>query len=125
MTTIKSEFGFYCEKLASEFLEKRGYLIIERNYRKPWGEIDIIAKLGRIMCFVEVKASRGIHPGFEPELRAGYKKMHKVARTAQMYMADKKFQPEQEFRFDLITVVFDSLNKTAKIKHFHNIDVIG
>ncbi len=120
--TKRSQFGFFAEDLAVEFLIKRGHELIDRNYRKPWGEIDIITKDGDVLCFVEVKASKESHPGFEPELRAGEKKMHKVVRSAQIYLANKKYGPEQEWRIDLITIVLDRKKGVAKIRHFKNID---
>jgi Holliday junction resolvase-like predicted endonuclease len=43
------------EKIAIRFLESKGYIMIERNYRKKWGEIDIVCKKGRRVYFVEVK----------------------------------------------------------------------
>ena len=51
------EFGSFAEGLAEKFLKDRGYKILGRNYRKPWGEVDIIAEKEGIVIFVEVKAS--------------------------------------------------------------------
>ena len=77
MVTQRTELGFAAEKIAGEFLEKRGYVILARNYRKPWGEIDIVCEKEGILVFVEVKANKTAAIGFEPELRADRKKMIK------------------------------------------------
>lgn len=118
-----SELGFLAENLAARYLEKRGYAILELNYRKPWGEIDIIALKEGILVFVEVKANRKIIAGFEPELRANSSKIVKVVRTARTYLAERKYDPEQEWQIDVISVGLDESKEIAKIKHFKNVDV--
>ncbi|KKR02649.1 MAG: hypothetical protein UT29_C0001G0129 [Candidatus Yanofskybacteria bacterium GW2011_GWA1_39_13] len=118
-----SELGFLAENLVARYLEKRGYTVLELNYRKPWGEIDIIALKEGILVFVEVKANRKIIVGFEPELRANSSKMIKVVRTARTYLAEKKYDSEQEWQIDIISVGLDESKGVAKIKHFKNIDV--
>ncbi len=118
-----SELGFLAENLTARYLEKRGYTILELNYRKPWGEIDIIASKAGILVFVEVKANRKIIAGFEPELRANSSKIKKVVRTAKTYLADKKYSPNQEWQIDIVSVGFDEPNEVAKIRHFKNIDI--
>ncbi len=118
-----SELGFLAENLAARYLEKRGYSILELNYRKPWGEIDIVASKQRVLVFVEVKANRKIIAGFEPELRANGSKINKVVRTARTYLAAKKYSPLQEWQVAVISIGLDEPREMAKIKHFKNIDV--
>mgnify|MGYP001608932769 CR=1 FL=1 len=118
-----SELGRLAERLAEEFLKKRGFTILDRNFRKPWGELDIVAKEGNVIVFIEVKANKEDIIGFEPELRAGNKKLHKVVRTAKTYLSSKKIGLETEWRVDIITVIFNKGRGTAKIKHFPNVDV--
>lgn len=118
-----SELGFLAENLATRYLEKKGYAILELNYRKPWGEIDIIAKKEGILVFVEVKANRKIIAGFEPELRANNSKIIKVVRTARTYLAEKKYSSVQEWQIDVISIGLDEPKDLAKIRHFKNIDV--
>jgi putative endonuclease len=118
-----SELGFLAESLAAKYLEKKGYTVLDLNYRKPWGEIDIVASKEGILVFVEVKANRKIIPGFEPELRANSSKMAKVVRTARTFLAEKKYGPEQRWQIDVISIGLDETREVAKIKHFKNIDV--
>ena len=118
-----SDLGFLAENLASLYLEKRGYSVLDLNYRKPWGEIDIVASKEGILVFVEVKANRKIISGFEPELRVTSSKIDKVVRTARTYLAEKKYSPLQEWQVDIISIGLDEPRDMAKIKHFKNIDV--
>ena len=118
MVTQRTELGFAAEKIAGEFLEKRGYVILARNYRKPWGEIDIVCEKEGILVFIEVKASKTATVGFEPELRADWDKMAKVRRTAETFLAAKKYDSGQEWQLDVIAVSFDKEKGAAKIKHF-------
>lgn len=120
--TTGKEFGFLAENIAARHLESKGYEVIERNYRRPWGEIDLIAKSDDVVVFVEVKAnSRGFAGNFEPELRVDHRKVAKIARTAQLYLGDDPKASDIEWRVDVVSVTFDELAKKAKIKHFKNI----
>lgn len=121
MITQRTELGFAAEKIAGEFLEKGGYKILARNYRKPWGEIDIVCEKEGIVVFVEVKANKSAIAGFEPELRADWRKMVKVERTAETFLASKQYEPDQEWQLDVISVSFDKGRGVAQIKHFKNV----
>jgi len=123
------EFGSFAEGLAEKFLEDRGYKILGRNYRKPWGEIDIIAeKLARssggesILIFIEVKASDSPAPkGFEPEKRVNADKVKRIKRAAQTYIQQNNLD-DRSWQIDIVAVEFDRDRGVAKITHFKNID---
>lgn len=118
----RKEFGNLAESIAAKYLENGGYEIIERNYRKPWGEIDIIAFKNNICVFVEVKAnSREFSDGFEPEVRADKRKLDKVLRTAKLYMNDQECREDFEWQIDVISVTLTANGEKAKIKHFKNV----
>lgn len=118
-----SFLGFQAEVWASRYLEKKGYKILGHNYRKPWGELDLIASKEGLIIFVEVKANRIEHQAFEPEIRADWKKMSKVVRTARTYLASHDFPPEQEWQIDVISVTFVKKRGVAKIRHYKNIEI--
>ena len=115
-----SKLGVIAENKAIEYLESGGYSVISRNWRKPWGEIDIIARKDGILVFVEVKAGRT--GGFVPELHADNRKMHKVLRTALSYLSAKKIQAEQEWRIDVIAITLDDREAVRHLNHYENIE---
>src|SRR3990167_10107587 len=94
---IRKDVGRGGEEIAAQFLARKGYKVIERNYRRKWGEIDIIAEKDGTVRFVEVKAvSRENIPvngsreiDYRPEELVHKSKMRKVARTAALYI-DRK-----------------------------------
>lgn len=119
--TAKTQLGFAAEQIAATYLESKGYSVLARNYRKPWGEIDIVCEKEGIVVFVEVKANKSAIAGFEPELRADWKKMAKVERTAETFLASKQYDPDQEWQLDVVSVSFNKERGVAQIKHFKNI----
>lgn len=118
---MKSDLGLYAESLVARYLSEKGYEILDRNFRRKWGEIDLVAKKEGILVFVEVKASGRPSPGFEPELRAGKEKMKKVLRSAKVYLAYKKIPQDSEWQMDIVAVTFNKEKGLANIKHFKNI----
>ncbi|ACM22609.1 hypothetical protein ACMTAS_0256 [Thermotoga neapolitana DSM 4359] len=74
------------EDLACDFLKKKGYRILERNYRTKYGEIDIIARCGKETVFVEVKSGRG---KVDPLERIDMKKVRNIEKAAKLYMLQK------------------------------------
>lgn len=119
----KAELGYLGEKYVAQYLEGKGYALMDRNYRKPWGEVDLIVKKDGVLVFVEVKASRAYRAGFEPEVRANPEKMAKVHRTARTYLAQMRYPEDQEWQIDIISITFDTINKSAQIRHFKNIEL--
>lgn len=120
--TQKTQFGNLTEKYALQYLESKGYGIISKNYRQPWGEIDLIAEKEGILVFVEVKANNKEIEGFEPELRVNREKIKKIIRTARTFIAEKRYGPEQGWQIDIIAITLDKSRKMAKISHFKNIE---
>lgn len=126
------EFGSFAEGLAEKFLKKRGYKIVGKNYRKPWGEVDIIAEKSafvkasadeeKILVFVEVKASNSPAPkGFEPEKRVSNDKIKRIKRVAQTYIQQNNLDG-RSWQIDIIAIELNKDRGTAKITHFKNID---
>ncbi len=90
------------ELLAKDYLEDRGYVIIERNYRCSVGEIDIVARHGQTLCFVEVRTCSNDEFG-HPLDSIGPKKQTKVRQVAGVYLSQRApYAPE--YRFDVIGV---------------------
>lgn len=94
------------EDRALEFLRAQGYRILARNYRWRGGEIDIIARDGGCLSFIEVKARADER--FSPvEEALTPQKRERLIQTAQHYIA--KHRPEVDLRFDVVAIVGDEI----------------
>ncbi|HLF20375.1 MAG TPA: YraN family protein [Bacteroidota bacterium] len=113
MVLNKRQRGNVGEELAAKFLIKKGYRILERNYRFEHGEIDLIAEDGDELVFVEVKARTSKLFG-EPEDSITEKKEGHVRDTAEGYLYEKGIE-NRTCRFDVIAVDFH--NGVADIRH--------
>lgn len=122
------ELGGFGENLACEYLVKKGYNILERNYRIKFGEIDIIAKKRWTLLhlfnkqsihFVEVKTIVA-QDGFFPEDRVDYKKQHKLRKMAEIWLSQKKFKPDHPCQIDVIGIVIDPDTQAPTIRYFPN-----
>lgn len=109
MSIATRQFGVDGESLATEFLKKKGYRILERNYRTRRGEMDIIAENDGALVFVEVKARRGDQFG-GPHGAVGWRKQQQLIRVASHYMARHRIQ-NRDCRFDLVLISEDPLRK--------------
>ncbi len=118
----RGELGFFGEEYAARYLKSKGYRIVGHNYRKPWGEIDIIAEKEGVMIFVEVKANKQAVAGFEPERRVNPHKRRKMLRIAKTFLIDHKFPPDQPWQTDVLAITFDKERGVAKVTHFKNIE---
>jgi putative endonuclease len=94
--------GATSEDRAVSFLERRGYRIVERNFRCKVGELDIVARDGRTLVFVEVRSRRSAEHGSAVEA-VGWNKRRKVTRVAQAYLAIRRPFFE-EARFDVVAI---------------------
>ncbi len=111
---IVGEFG---EKLAREFLLKRGYEIIEKNIKLSYREIDIIAKKNNDLIFIEVKTRTTNKFGGADE-SVYMNKIESLKNAVENYLEnlDKNFY--NDLRIDLIAVNVDKVKKIANIKHY-------
>jgi putative endonuclease len=90
------------EDIAVAYLISRGYRIVERNYKCPLGEIDIVAREGDEIVFVEVKSRKSEEFG-DPQLAVGLKKQKKVSRISLAYLKEKHLYPCNA-RFDVVAI---------------------
>ncbi len=125
--TLKREVGDIGESYTCNFLEKSGYTIIERNYLKKWGELDIIASKKGIMYFIEVKTitSNFFFNGtnwYRPEDNVHKWKIRRLKRTIQTYLAEREVSDEVEWEFSVITVVIKrGTHELYRIEHLENL----
>ncbi len=116
------ELGNFGENIAMRYLQARGYTIIAQNYSKPWGEIDIIARHGEVVVFVEVKTNdKEYAGGFKPEVRVNHDKLAKITKTAMLYLEYELKSLDHEWRVDIIAVTLNRGQQKASIRQFKNI----
>lgn len=94
--------GIKGEKLAADFLREKGYGIISRNFKTPIGEIDIIAKDGKTLVFVEVK-TRSDNTFGQPFEAVNYRKREKLKKVALYYLKNNS-KKEASSRFDVLSI---------------------
>lgn len=104
--------GFLGEEKACQFLKKKRYKIVERNFKNCIGEIDIIARIKKTIVFVEVKARESDRFGLPCEA-VGHFKQNKIRLVAQSYIKLKRLE-NFEIKFDVIEIL------DGKINHIEN-----
>lgn len=131
--TIKQKVGVLGEEIATKYLENKGFIVIERNYLKKCGEIDIIAQKGEILHFIEVKSvscesfgafERDVSretSSYRPEDNIHAAKQKRLARTISVYLIEKFKDSEPLWQFDVITVRLDLKTKQAEVGFLENI----
>lgn len=102
MTLLKKEKGNQGERLAEDYLLKQGYEILARQYRSRFGEIDLVARQGRIICFVEVKARYSDEFG-SPFEAVSPAKQRKLQKMALWYLQEHKAL-DVDARFDVVGI---------------------
>ena len=124
-TSVSQKTGEIGENIAVRFLMKQGYSILERNYTKKWGELDIIAEKKRRLHFVEVKSvSRETLEDVTPETLDQYHpednmhpwKLKRLGRTIQTYLLSNKVPEDKEWQTDLLVVFLALKDKKARVK---------
>lgn len=109
--------GRWGEKVAAIHLEAKGYEIVDRNWRCPQGEIDLIGRAGSELIFIEVKTRYGREMGY-PEEGLTQAKGKKLVELAQLYLANNEM--EVDWRIDLVAVELDESGKLIRCEHIPN-----
>lgn len=108
--------GTVGEAVAAKYLKNKGYKILEKNFRKVYGEIDIIAQKGENIAFVEVKTRKSDAFGTPAEF-VTVKKQKRIIKAAYTYIQKKDL--DAEFTFDIVEVYYDG-RRVEKINHIEN-----
>jgi len=111
----KKDVALFGEEKALDFLKKKGFRVIDKNYKTKFGEIDIIAQDKKTVCFVEVK-TRDIDTEIEPKESVDIRKQEKISKSALYYLKENNLL-RRPARLDVISI---------KIKGFQiqNIELI-
>ena len=112
--------GKLAELKAAQYLTGKKYIIVDCNFYCRFGEIDIIAKKGKTLAFIEVKM-RNINSIAQPKEFVDYNKQQKMIATAKYYLMKNKTKLQP--RFDVIEVIYHN-NEIKSIKHLENAFII-
>jgi putative endonuclease len=120
MTVARRRTGEIAEELVARRLAAAGWEIVERNARTRFGEIDIVARDGRTLVFVEVKGARA-GTSFGPEkpiLAIDARKQRRVRRLATAWMSERRDRPRyDEIRFDAVGVTLDRAGRPIDVDY--------
>lgn len=109
-------FGKEGERLAEEYLKKKGYVVLDTNFRWGKNEIDLIALDGPFLVFVEVKTRHSVWAG-NPEMAVTKEKQRAIVRAANGYI--EKHNRKEEARFDIVSILVTGKNN-LQITHLTN-----
>ena len=126
--TDRQKLGKRGEGEACAYLEKQGFTVIERNYWKPWGEIDVIARRGDELRFVEVKTVSREKIGerdddYEPEDNIHPWKRERLRRVIETYLLAHPHFDELEWQVDAIAVYINQAGKVLKIEWLEDVEI--
>ena len=110
----RNTIGRLGERMALQFLKKRGYKIVDSNFRTDLGEVDIVAYDKQVLVFIEVK-TRSLNCLVEPEASVGQRKKRKLRQLADLYMKMYKLEGT-DCRIDVVSIVLDRRGDLAKFQ---------
>jgi Holliday junction resolvase-like predicted endonuclease len=131
--SAKRELGDKGEEVVCKYLEGKGYRIVERNYWKPWGEIDIVAEKGSKLSFVEVKSvstdfklkevsrESADRRMIRPEENMHPAKVKRLHRAIQTYLLDHKVPENKAWQLDLACAFLDFSTHKARVELLENV----
>ena len=104
MTDDRQELGALGERVAARWLERSGWAVVARRFRCGHRDLDLVARRGEVVAFVEVKARRGLALG-DPIEAVGSRKQGQLTRSAAVWI-DRHGRAGEVYRFDVIGVLF-------------------
>ena len=121
MPSVKRKFGDLGEKIAEEYLTREGYRVIEKNYLKPWGEIDLISKKDNSLVFFEVKTrdSKNVEH-YSAESAINKNKIRKLQKICETYLSERKYDYNQEWQIDVLAISINRDTQVTNINHIKN-----
>ncbi|HXJ79555.1 MAG TPA: YraN family protein [Candidatus Methylomirabilis sp.] len=117
-TDTRRTTGIKGEEEAARFLTRSGYAILDRNVRTRAGEIDLVAKEGKTLVFVEVKTRRELE-GDPPQAGVHTRKQNRLAKLAHGYLKLKRIR-QTPCRFDVVAVIINDEGGVKAIRHIPN-----
>ncbi|HXI21246.1 MAG TPA: YraN family protein [Gemmatimonadales bacterium] len=117
-TDTRKVTGIRGEEEAARYLTRSGFAILDRNVRTRAGEIDLVAKDGKTLVFVEVKTRRDLE-GDPPQAAVNTRKQNRLGKLAQGYLKLKRLR-HVPCRFDVVAVIFNDDGALKAIRHIPN-----
>ncbi|HET7874308.1 MAG TPA: YraN family protein [Methylomirabilota bacterium] len=119
-TETRRTLGQKGEEEAARFLARSGYAILDRNVRTRAGEIDLVAKEGKTLVFVEVKTRKDVAEAAEPPQAAvRTRKQNRLGKLALVYLRAKRLR-QVPCRFDVVSVIVNDEGGVKAIRHIPN-----
>ncbi len=118
MQNERKILGAKGEHVATQFLQDNGYIILNRNWRCQYGEIDIIATHKEYLVFIEVKSRKQAINPISPLLNITTKKQNTLKNLGVLFLQQEEKLTQLQPRFDVVTVIFDKANTI--VKHYIN-----
>lgn len=117
------------EDIACKYISQKDFIVTDRNFRKKWGEIDIVATKEFVVHFFEVKSTSdykffsetNLIRSIRPEEKVDFIKVSHIRRMIETYFYENNLDINTEFQFHVLCVYIDFRNKNSKIKWLKNI----
>ncbi len=129
-TSETQKIGEIGEEIACKYLINKGFTVIERNFTRKAGEIDIVARKGNEIHFFEVKSvSRETtdiqvsHETFRPEENMTYSKMKKLSRVTQIYFAQRPDFRDMDFFWNILAIELDQNTRKARVRMIEKVNI--
>lgn len=113
------DIGKLGEELATHALKVHGYEILERNWRSPFGEVDLIAVDSDTLVFVEVKTRAGTRLGL-PEEAVDHSKAERIHDVAMSYFDWEEIHPIPNWRIDVVAILLTKQHKVSRLNLYKN-----
>ncbi len=118
-TDTRRAIGVKGEEEAARFLARSGYAILEKNVRTRAGEIDLVAKEGKTLVFVEVKTRKDVAEAEPPQVGVNTRKQNRLGKLAHGYLRSKRIR-QTPCRFDVVSVIINDEGGVKAIRHIPN-----
>lgn len=119
MNLFNKSVGDFGEKAAIDFLQKKGFRIIDKNFRLRLGEIDIVAVKNKKLHFIEVKTRIGLSKGY-PHEAINFYKIKRIEKLVNLYLKDKNMK-NRKLSLDVISIILSGEKKIKNISFYESI----
>ena len=120
MSNHRQSLGGWGERIAADYLVKKGYIILNHHYTCRYGEIDLVAKEANQLVFIEVKTRLGINCGL-PEQSVNRNKINKLKKAIFAYLSQNN---HSDYRLDVVAINVSNKENDFKVRHYRAVSDI-